>query len=327
MAKELLLGLVFILLGGCGQANEAPVPSPTAMRTAVTTGTSVPTLSTTTPSASATLTATITNTPKPTRTPTPTLISLTFPTPGKYGPQYSPDLQWGLWITLPNDCVTGMIVQNLFEEDLRWELGHNENDSGDYLALHWSSDGRFLYFASYGGCGDYDPPQLFWGFNEVDRLTLATGEIVRMTGGGRVMPQFSHDGHYLAYLRLQNEKFTLLDLDTLVEKTIVIDIPNQISSGDIYWSPDNTRLVYILETEGEEDGYSQLSLVFIDIISMNYTVLVENFRNKRHTSYEIEWKNNEEIVLTIKNYEEDDSYLLINIETGELTPMEEKPQT
>jgi len=55
---------------------------------------------------------------------------------------------------------------------------------------------------------------------------------------------------------------------------------------------------------------------------MEYRILADDFLGYRFGIDHVKWRNNIELILTIVNEDDEEELLLINIETGELTPIE-----
>ena len=321
LSKFLLFALLFQV--SCSSRGAVGVPSPTASHSA----TPLPPSSTASPTSRPTQTQSPSRAPTLTFPPTLTPIPLSFPSPEGNWKEYSPDLKWGVWEVLFGTCGTQLIIQNLSDETLGWELSDQVTFKGEIIDLmvvpfHWSVDGRFLYFATHIGCMDGGPP--YPGVRSLKRLTLTSGQIINMMPLGEnifeeIVPEFSSDSKYLAYL--DGYKLTIRNLTTWEERSITIELPileeneTSLSTGGIVWSPDNAKLVYWVWTGN--DYYGDFSLIFVNAISMESKLLIEDFAQ---SDGPIEWLNDEEIKVTAWQAEKDGEItLIINTSTGEIT--------
>ncbi len=304
--------MVVVLLAGCG-GQEAGVTTST--------NSPVPKI-TKTPTFTFTRTATSTGTLAVIETSTKTPFP--YPTPlGGWLMEISPNGEWGVWNIPVGVCGDKLIIMNILDENLLWEVSYQVTDEllgtidlGAHLE-HWSEDGQYLYFITDIGCIDGGPA--FQGVLSFRRLNLVTGNIINILTPGGINAKISPNSQYLAFINMS--RFTVRDLSTGKEKSIVVVVPNSTSRGDIHWSPDSTKLVYVIETKDDEFSKFMYSLVFVDTIKMEHKTLIKEFQEEGR-NYWIVWEDNETITLSIPS-KTMVTILSINTTTGEITEEEE----
>ncbi len=104
------------------------------------------------------------------------------------------------------------------------------------LATGWSTDGRWLYLTS-DRTGEY----------QVWKAEVETGDLVRLTQGGGVLPRGSADGRFVYYLR-EGELFSIWKVPVDGgEERLVFEHPGLTMSGFSVW---DGNLVYFLREPG-----------------------------------------------------------------------------
>ena len=278
--------IVFCLVS-CGTiVSEEPTATRLVMvtETAVSTETKVPPTVTSIP----TLTPAPTQTPIPTETSTPTAIpdptSTPIPTPEELTRYESPN---GDWVALleginPHSLdakYTFLVVNN--GDDLEWIVERFEHEAHSLsgvdprIPLHWSEDGKYMYFihhAGADGCGPY-----VYGY-DLHRVDLENGETREIISSGSWFA-ISPDETQVAYIAY--ESVALHDLATGEEVVIELDYDpaiEYINFSEVVWSP-NSNAVLVLGAEdicatGILDGWQFINR--IDTQTYQQTTLVND---------------------------------------------------
>ena len=199
---------------------------------------------------------TITPTLEPTVEPTPTPDWQAIATQiadlpdGDIWTEASPD---GKWTAVGNTKTeTGVIVEEqeqyytqlivvsadqsvewtLVEEISAYGLGYTTPEP-----LHWSPDGRFLYYTNrphVDGCGMFVTGSDLW------RADLGDGTISQILPTGAQSYAFSPDGSQVAYLTWSAPvELVLHDLTTGAERRASLDFED---AGAMIWSPDGATI-------------------------------------------------------------------------------------
>lgn len=301
--RDILLGLALVVLAGCGLVDETPVASPTAARTAVSTGTSM-----------AAPSATITITPTPTYIPYPSSMPFPIPMPyGFYGYSASPNGEWIAWMVDTGDDPY-LLIESV-DRRKRWKINFDFATiawNSDLRIIHWSGDGRYLYYAT-------SPPGNGIGFDVVqdlqklDLFTGLTNEILPYEAGNWYAIAISHGEGWLAYI----------PRDTLVVDLIIRNLTNEEefkirlgSGGNLYtgallWTLDESKIFFVIY---DESGYN---IARVELLTREIKYLLRDFT---YIIYATSWEDSKESLIRFKSEEGD---WILNVETGELTPIEE----
>lgn len=312
--RRILLGLVFVLNAGCGQAEMTPEASPTASKPPAPSSTFTPR-----PSATITITSTPTYTPNPTRTPFP------IPPPENHygGFSFSPNGEWAAW---PVCCSNGyyLLVENIFN-DKEWG-GYSEylkpSIEGHIEAILWSKDGRYLFYgATPPGDGGH-----FRVFADLYRLALEDGSITTVLGAGNIYTvSFTQDETKLAYIPWYYSPSHVVILNMVNGNENHISIPKYKTfwAGGMNWSPDNSKLIFaVLNFDAmNELQYEPYNIILVDVSSRRSHIIIENYNG---TLCPLEWIDETHVVTGKWCWSDpNDTGLILNIETGELTAIEE----
>ncbi|MEK6256960.1 MAG: hypothetical protein N2C13_06565 [Chloroflexota bacterium] len=314
--RHLLFLMVLITLVGCGQVDERLEPSITATRTPVQTATRVPKSS-----------ATITLTPTSSYTPYPTLTQFPVPTPfGWISYSESPNGEWFAWkVQNGNDIfliVESMDGSKQWKEEFVLRPGWNV---GPLSPVHWSKNGRYLYLVnSPRGDGGVCCIVL-----SVKRMDLQTGLIIDeipLEAGMVFGYDFAALSDRLAYADGGKGFGASLVVRDLRKGNVTwhyVSFPEyaEYQAGDLNWSPDENKIVFLVSVEGPDVEYASFSIAFVDLVSGERKILV--WRAPLITLGK--WLDDVSVYVSLQDNEppyEMHSYSL-NVETGELTPIEE----
>lgn len=146
-----------------------------------------------------------------------------------------------------------------FNEEMRLRVTHTQNgtewiadsfeltDFTDHFnsprTVHWSKDGRYLYFTHdsyYDACAR---PQIS---TDMQQLNLATGEVIEVFGSG-YWYSFSPDEQKLAYLS-SGHGLVIWNIESGERTITAVDIesgPEHVYLTDLAWSEDSQSLIMI----------------------------------------------------------------------------------
>ena len=292
--RKILGIMVVILLAGCGgqetgvpTSTNSPIPKNAKTPTLISTRTVKPT-------------ETITDKTTPTKTPFP------FATPegGVFFEEYSPNLEWAVWESYSTIDGNSIILVNLLNPEIVWNITHYETtDSGwvidvSYQPIHWSMDGRYFYFTinRVGRCGWAQ----YIGYSYFKRLNLESGKLVDvLPPEGGYLVGISADSKYLAYVH--DIVLTIRNLRNGEEKSLQVGGFINISSGNIRWSPDSSKLTFIMQ------NLDNWAVILVDREKGTYQVLLEDDEN----IYHVVWINDIQVKIFPTG-------LILNIQTGEI---------
>ncbi len=140
--------------------------------------------------------------------------------------------------------------------------GHSYNDPRGFAAeLHWSRDGRKLYFVAW--LRPWSEVELEINESEIYSLDLHSGEVEQLTdrqGPDRGM-QLSPDGEWIAYTGFDDQDYAdgnisslyLMDRDGGRKRLLAGHLPN--SPRSITWAPDNSGVYYLMSERGVANIY------------------------------------------------------------------------
>ena len=131
--------------------------------------------------------------------------------------------------------------------------------------LHWSADGRYLYFTNRphaDGCG------LFVTGSDLWRADLADGSVTQVLPEGAQSYAFSPDGTLVAYMSWSTPpELALHNLGTGEERRVVLGFED---AGAIVWSPDGAMLALTGAQKPCQAGWNH-AIVVIELIRLNPT--------------------------------------------------------
>jgi len=208
----------------------------------------------------------------------------------------------GKWIAVDCQYLEGgeFHVVSTFEN--QWVIPYLEvfeyypNDAGSVDALHWSEDGKYLYFTNQPCCPHTDTRS---NGNTLFVLNLQTGEWKSIIEGYFNYFSFSPVENRLVYIICSQANAStkidlhLLDLSTGEEE--LIHIGNFEQAGHTTWSPDGQQIALFAQIGNMYDENQKYSLVIMDLIKKTSNIII---LDSIHPSYVTNWS--EDNVLTIK---------------------------
>jgi hypothetical protein len=181
-------------------------------------------------------------------------------------------------------------------------------DPHSYLVMSgWSPDSRFLYYYYVWG---YDGFITLWDGFDLQSINSTEGYISPLVNGLMAF-SFSPNDTYLAYARDDDQprQLTIRNLDTLAERSIVIQLPENETTqvGWMHWAPTEDGLIYHTSTE------MNYSLYYLPLQSMKSVHLLDCAMEINWCEFD-QWLDNETIRVN-----KVDSILEINVRSGLVT--------
>lgn len=274
-------------------------------------------------------TATDTMTPTPTYIPYPTPTPFPIPTPfGIFGFSVSPNGEWFAWQVFTS--IDPYLLVESADGNKHWkeefEIGIREwGYGGEIKPAHWSNDGRYLYF-TIAPPGNGPPGD---SVVSVQRLELQTGQVVDeipIEAGMLFGYGFALTSNRLAYADGGNgfgSSLVIRDLATGNVTWHYVSFPEYVEyrAGELTWSPDESKIVFSILDYGPNVDHEPYSIAFVDLISGERKILVW----QSPLGSIDKWVDNVNVKVNVSINEPpygSDPYLL-NVETGELTLIEE----
>lgn len=211
----------------------------------------------------------------------------------------SPD---GKWIAVDCSYFEGGEFHVVSTFDTAWVIPYSEvfenypNDSGSIDALHWSKDGKYLYFTNDPCCSHADTLS---NGNMLFALNLETGEWKSIIEGYFNYFSFSPVENRLAYIICSvantNTKIDLHILDLSTGQEELIHIGNFEQAGYAKWSPNGQQIALFAQKGNMYDENEKYSLVIMDLIEKTSNVIILDSLSSPEV---VNWS--EDDVLTIK---------------------------
>jgi len=175
--------------------------------------------------------------------------------------------------------------------------------------LHWSADGRYLYFTNRphaDGCG------LFVTGSDLWRADLADGSITQVLPEGAQSYAFSPDGTLVAYMSWSTPpELALHNLGTGEERRVVLGFEN---AGAIVWSPDGAMLALTGAQKPCQAGWNH-TIVAMELIVLTPQTLLPPDERLYITRG---WQETGKILL--EDFDRDLFWL--DVESGEVTKIQ-----
>lgn len=199
----------------------------------------------------------------------------------------SPDERWKaqVYLTGTGSAQSVRFVVSNDAGALTWEVERqpfSDSHPGGFAfprPLHWSADGRYLYFShlSIGdGCYAGDLP----AGDSVQRVDLASGQVENIAPGGRYI-RFSPDDRYLAAFAYGSNALEIYSLDGKLQTSFQALLDSSQVGMELdwrypIWSPDGDALIYSIVSGvcDQWQGY-QSWIVRADLDDQTQTFLVE----------------------------------------------------
>jgi hypothetical protein len=206
------------------------------------------------------------------------------------------------WVAVNCPYLEGgaLHISSFFENT--WVIPYSEvfeyypNDSGSIDVLHWSGDGKYLYFTNDPCCPHADTLS---NGNTLFVLNLETGEWKSIIEGYFNYFSFSPVENRLAYIICSvadtNTKIDLLILDLSTGQEELIHIGNFEQAGRIKWSQDGEQITLLAQKGNMYDENEKYSLVIMDLIEKTSNVIILDSLSSPEV---VNWS--EDDVLTIK---------------------------
>lgn len=238
------------------------------------------------------------------------------------GASLSPDRQWIVsWVDVaPTDGSTSYGLHSQLkvtkvDNSATWLLADKwtpyRSGFDGWEPFHWSSDGRYMYFADWwapDGCA------VFEAVSDWRRVDLAAGTITEVVNDTSSL-EFSPDGTTVAYISWSESKLALgiYDLQQGSERRLPLDIDiGYQRAGNIVWSPDGTALVFATLADACQPSSENRSIERVDIESLSRTTLI---REDRNLVWIAGWPNTDQVLIQDRN----SGHWLLNPITGELS--------
>jgi hypothetical protein len=285
-------------------------------------------------------------TPKPTHKPhtltpsiTPTLFP--FPTPeGWWNYEISQNREWIAWELCCDDIGHIYVLIENSDNTISWAINLNleiHNNFCNFGCLfkiaHWSIDNNYLYIAGY-------PSDGHWAFKPaavtIIELSLETGSIkyiLEPTYKNPSNPEdgerlfcygFSQDSQWLTYEICNEGKlfFYIMNLNTNQVKSFNISVSDDHYCCDISWSPNNQYFVFSISEDQEYiDVTENFSVFLVNIETLQVKKILSEYNKFLKFP---EWISDTEILYSYYDFEKSATQqLILNIETGEITEMDE----
>jgi WD40 repeat protein len=237
----------------------------------------------------------------------------------------------GQWIAIACQGVDGEIDSHLqvisLQGDKKWTIHYADYAKGTYYdrrnrinLAHWSTDGKYLYATSestVSGCC-----WIGWDLLLI-RLNLETGQqtviadYIDKAAGMNI--SFSPSDKYILYIPQDGENnLHIWDMQASKERVIKLE-DTGAGAGHALMSNDDQKVILVLRDYPKEyqGDLTFGSLVLIDLKNGSQIKLLSGM-DYHETPLPVNWQDNDHVLLQ-KNSE----YLLLNINTGELTEAEE----
>lgn len=211
---------------------------------------------------------------------------------------------------IASNCNTELLIINQdryiitrLKHEAIFDVEHFPNNH-DLEPIQWSQDNRYLYFEPHYCCWDSGLESLGTA-HELDRLEISTGKIEKIIEG-TFDYSFSSTGDLLVELQ-ENQlplKARIRNLRTNKVTDIKLDLdPKYRQAGNILWSPDGSKFVFIagygLIFGDNTDKQIVESLIEIDFENGSQKIL---FVRQMEWIEPYNWSKDNIITLTSSNF-------------------------
>ena len=210
----------------------------------------------------------------------------------------SPDGNW-----LAQDCFSDKFQVIGKDSSIIWTVKYEQifesnEGAGAIFPVHWSKDGRYLYFTQVGCCADNDSMRTG---NMLYHLDLGNGEWNMIINGYFNHYSFSPTGRRLFYI-INDQAATgnplvihIRDLNSGIEKEFAFSDFEQ--AGYVVWNDDGTRLAMTTKTGNIFEENQLFSIIEINMKDDTSKVILLNNKGRVWVTH---WSNND--ILTIEKY-------------------------
>jgi hypothetical protein len=181
--------------------------------------------------------------------------------------------------------------------------------------LHWSADGRALYYTNYPSV---DGCVVFVSGTDLWRFDLETGTNTQLLPFTSLSLALSPDGSMVAYVKNEREGPDQLVLHSLangVEQTVDVVWEPEDQIGNLIWSADGNQLLMVIAHQACIVHFWDHSVVLIDVHALTSRAMIAE--DERQFTVE-EWPAGEFARLL----DRDGQGWLLNVASGELTAAE-----
>jgi len=158
--------------------------------------------------------------------------------------------------------------------------------------LHWSRDGRYLYFTNRpvpDGCA------VFVNGSDLNRLDLSDGSVAAVVPHSGLWLSLSPDETTLAYIGYGGRGLVVRDLATGAERETKLDPGQGYAAGHIVWSPDGTALVLTLAIRTCSTNWAEsVSVVRVEAATLKQATLI---REDERLFTTVEWPTPDKVLL------------------------------
>jgi hypothetical protein len=200
------------------------------------------------------------------------------------------------------DGTTEWIIVDEWSE---WGLGYTVPQP-----LHWSHDGRYLYFTNKpvpDGCA------VFVNGSDLRRVDLSDGSVREIVPSAGLWLSLSPDETMLAYIGYGDRGLVIRDLATGTERETKLDPGKDYQAGHILWSPDGTTIMLALAIRPcSTDWAESTSIIRVDVATLGQVALIQE---DKRLFVPVEWTTSNQVLLKDKGGD----YWLMDVRTGQVT--------
>jgi len=199
----------------------------------------------------------------------------------------------------------GTLEWTVVDEWSAWGLGYTIPKP-----LHWSRDGRFLYFTNQpvpDGCA------VFVNGSDLQRIDLSNGDVREIAPPVGLWLALSPDETMLAYIGYGGRGLVIRDLATGAEQEIPLDPGKDYQAGQVLWSPDSKTIILALAIHPCSTGWADsTSIVRVDVTTLEPVTLL---REDKRLFVPVEWTAAGKVLLK----DGEGAHWLMDVTTGQVT--------